>query len=130
MLSVIHTTATHFFLAFFTFTLLVEQLVPLCKEEEQGLDACCDEDDNLHGVVLCTGARVAAGHDGVQHDLHAILDQEVGKVEALAISTERVVIPQEEHELQEPGHRAQHTERHDKVAHDIGRVVVECRSAA
>ena len=73
------------------FALLAEQLIPLEEEEEQGLDARCDDDDDLHCVVLCTGARVAAGHDRVQHDLRAILEQKVGEVEALAEVKEHVL---------------------------------------
>ena len=57
----------------------------------KGLCACCDADDYLLGVVFCTASRVAASHDCVQHDLHAILDQEVGKVDVLAIFKERDV---------------------------------------
>ena len=101
------------------FANIVEKLNQLLKEESQGLDARCNDKNGLHDFIVCTGARVATGHDGVQHDLRAILDQEVGKVDVLAIFTERVWIPQEEHELQEPGQRAQHTEGHYKVAHDI-----------
>tara|TARA_B100000459_G_scaffold133027_1_gene88058 strand:- start:120 stop:638 length:519 start_codon:yes stop_codon:yes gene_type:complete len=91
----------------------------------KGLCACCDADDYLLGVVFCTASRVAASHDCVQHDLHAILDQEVGKVEAQGEFKERFPEVEQEHDLQEPGHRAQRTDDHDKYNHDMVRVIVE-----
>ena len=41
------------------FVLLAEQLVPLYEEEEQGLDAACNDDDDLHGVVRGRAAACA-----------------------------------------------------------------------
>eukprot|EP00964_Phaeocystis_antarctica_P035646 scaffold20367_cov61-Phaeocystis_antarctica.AAC.2 len=111
--------------AAFIAALLAEQLDNLYEEEDQGLDARCDEDDYLHGVVLCTGACVAAGHDGVQHDLRAILEQEVDKVDAPAEVTEFVLVFAEEHDPEEPERRAQQTEDEDKGAQYMVRVIVK-----
>ena len=53
----------------------IEQLERLYEEEDQRLEACYDNENDLYGAVICTIARIAAGCNCVKHDLRAILKQ-------------------------------------------------------
>ena len=82
----------------------------LQKEEYQGLQRRYDDENDLNGAVVCTLARIATGCDCVQHDLRAILEQNVGKVEFPLVPEELFPSGAEEYDLEEPRHRAQRTE--------------------
>ena len=66
----------------------IEQLERLYEEEDQRLEACYDDENDLYGAVICTIARIAAGCNCVKHDLRAILKQNVEEIEPRVESDE------------------------------------------
>ena len=77
--------------------------IPMCSRQD------AEEDQDSAGDI-------SSGDQAEAADLHRAAGGEQQQGGASS---------KEEHDLQDPGQRAQHTEGHDKVAHDIVRVVVK-----
>ena len=105
----------------------VKQLFPLRHEEQQGLPRCRKYEDNLHDLHLSTRTGIASCHDGVEHNLCAILEQDVCKAESSGILAEpgSAVRRLEECYLEGPTRSAQRAEDQDERAHRVVWVIME-----